>query len=266
MIIKDWRLSTALTPDLLPRVAFSVDEKSWQNILWLLQGLVGPNCLAIRPRLWRARCMMVTYKRGPPDQGSSYRLLAVLTQHALLQEGILAKRIRPQIWSSLQPVQGGYIRDSLDTVLCLHELSANYVACDRCLITVHGDLVHAFPRTWREELVVLLRQVVNDGVLAEVGSILEWDEWMSGCCLLVVSRGRQSCRAYQRGACWDRCSSISFLTLWRWLCVTQGVELRGMLMYHLFGKGMCGLALERLNLLSSGLSRMACAVSHLYHR
>ena len=124
--------------------------------------------------------MTVTYKRGPPDQGSSYRLLAVLTQHALLQEGILAKRIRPQIWSSLQPVQGGYIRDSLDTVLCLHELSANYVACDRCLITVHGDLVHAFPRTWREELVVLLRQVVNvrDGVLAEVGSILKWDEWL----------------------------------------------------------------------------------------
>ena len=178
--INDWHHSTALTPDLLPRIAFSVHVDAWQHVLRFVQRLVGPQCLALRPRLWRARCMSVTYKRGPPDQGGSYRLLAVLTQHALLQEGILATRIRPLVSPALQPIQGGYIRDSLDTVLYLHELSVHYVACGRCLLAIHGDLIHAFPRTWREELLVLLHYVVGirDGALAEVASILEWDEWL----------------------------------------------------------------------------------------
>ena len=98
----------------------------------------------------------------------------------LLQEGILATRIRPLVSPALQPVQGGYIRNSLDTVLYLHELSVHYVACGRCLLAIHGDLIHAFPRTWREELFVLLHYVVGirDGALAEVASILEWDEWL----------------------------------------------------------------------------------------
>ena len=43
-----------------------------------------------------------------------------------------------------------------------------------------GDLVHAFPRTWREELLVLLRNVahVTSGAFASVASMLEVDNWL----------------------------------------------------------------------------------------
>ena len=192
--ICSWRQSKALTPNLVPRAAFQAPAQEWQLVIWLLQRLVGPACLPLRPRLWRERALTVRHKRGPVDISSSFRLLGVMSQHGLLQESILSARVKPRLVASLLPGQSGYIRDAGDAVLFFNELTADYKAHRRCLIAVPADLVRAFPRSWREALIAMTSSVaeINAGALAALGSMLAWDEWLvplSGTSWLQVLQG-----------------------------------------------------------------------------
>ena len=105
-ILQDWDKSSATTPDLIPREAFKVNDWWWLKLLYLIQKLVGPGRLAVRPRLWRSRCMVPSYKRGPPSVYESWRLLEVCSQLGLLQEAVLFRRLREQVWGHLEPGQG----------------------------------------------------------------------------------------------------------------------------------------------------------------
>ena len=177
-MIDGWRDSAAVTPDLLPRIVFTLRVAAWDDTVWALQRLCGPGALALRPRLWRCRFLGTSYKKGPWASPASYRLLCVMGQMGLLQEGLLFRRLKSPIRASLGMGQSGYARDAGDTHLVMHELVASYRYAARPLWIVHGDFVHAFPRSWRALLMDLLHAQggVRGGALSLLGSILEWDE------------------------------------------------------------------------------------------
>ena len=64
--VHEWDTSVAVPPDLLPRAAFQCGYKPWDTAVWLLQRLVGPGGLAVRPWLWRWAPMVALHKRGDP--------------------------------------------------------------------------------------------------------------------------------------------------------------------------------------------------------
>ena len=68
--------------------------------------------------------MDTTHKNGPGAFTTSYRLLTVRAQLGLLQEGVLAARLKPCIYGHLCVGQSGYIRDVEDPMLVLFELVA----------------------------------------------------------------------------------------------------------------------------------------------
>ncbi|CAK0815216.1 unnamed protein product [Prorocentrum cordatum] len=177
-VVDNWDSSSATTPDLLPRVVFQLHLQVWDDTAWALQLLMGPGVLALRPRLRRARVLGTAYKRGPWIASSSFRLLCIVCQHGLLQEGLLFERLRVPLWRSLLDGQSGHVRDCGDAHLVLHEVVASRSATGLPTWLVHGDFVHAFPRTWRSLLLCLLHDAggVQAGSLALLGSILEWDQ------------------------------------------------------------------------------------------
>ena len=52
----------------------------------------------------------------------------------------------------------GYVRDVADPDMVLHELLATAIQTGRPIYVVLGDFKHAFPNTWREALLVLLKR------------------------------------------------------------------------------------------------------------
>ena len=100
----------------------------------------------------------------------------------LLQEGLVAGRLKHVIFDYLRPCQSGYCKGIEDPHLVMHELCSIAGATKRALWFVLGDFRKAFPRVWRELLLSLLEagQRIRGGMFALLGSILhsDWfDDW-----------------------------------------------------------------------------------------
>ena len=90
----------------------------------------------------------------------------------LLQEMILANRVRTDVWHALCPGQSGYMRGTEDPVLVMQELGHAYYSSQRCLYAILGDYVKAFPRCWREDLLCIVGEkgAIRGGSLFLLGS------------------------------------------------------------------------------------------------
>ncbi|OLP99287.1 hypothetical protein AK812_SmicGene18188 [Symbiodinium microadriaticum] len=122
------------------------------------------------------------------------KLLFIKSQMGLLQEGILAIRLRPAVWGSLQNGQSGYMRGVDDPLLVLHDLAQITVHQNRCFYAVMGDFEKAFPSVWREDVLSLAAECpgVSGGVLHLLGDILDLDMvsvLLSGSSVVPVRQG-----------------------------------------------------------------------------
>ena len=159
-----------------------------------MQSLCGPNILAYRPQLWRWSILHVVYKKGNPRWHGSYRLIFVKVQMGLLQEGLIAVRLKHHIFTYLRPCQSGYLKGIEDPHLVMHELCSVASAQKRTVWGVLGDFQQSFPRVWRELLLNLLHSGphIRDGMLSLLGSILHSDQvhiWLSGRSEVMVKQG-----------------------------------------------------------------------------
>ena len=73
-IVKEWDKSDATTPDLVPRAVLKLKCVELDAVVVVLMRLLGPGALATRPYLWRFRCMVPEYKRGPLSDVDSWRV------------------------------------------------------------------------------------------------------------------------------------------------------------------------------------------------
>ena len=117
---KDWDVTNATTPDLVPRCIFGTSIKEWHVVLWRLMDIAGPACLACRPKMWRGAAAVPLFKKGAITASESFRLIMIKSQMGLLQEGLLFNRLSSQVRSSITPGQSGYIRDVGHAHLLLH--------------------------------------------------------------------------------------------------------------------------------------------------
>ena len=176
-IVCDWKPSDATTPDLIPRIAFKVENKGWDTYTWLCVRLAGPGILALRPMLWRETCMVPRHKRGPLFLFDSWRLLEIRAQVGLVQECILTHRVRSTLHANIIPGQSGYIRDASDAHLLLHEIIALRHDTGLPTIPLLGDVARAFPRTWREDFFneICISAKLTHGAQALFGDTLDSD-------------------------------------------------------------------------------------------
>ena len=186
--------SRAITPFLINRVVISCEKDEWCKAAWKLQKLCGPSLLCWRPWLWRHRFLTVKYKKGPVAHEASFRFLAVADIHGMLQEEILLARLGGIIHSSLDDVQTGYRYDMFHHQLTLSILQDDYRHFNRTLFVVFADFVHAFPRAWRDLLLVEARETagIRDGALALLAAIMKQDAWrvaLSGTSVVTLTEG-----------------------------------------------------------------------------
>ncbi len=191
---KAWDTTTATTPDLIPRCVFSTSLGVWHQVVWNLMDLAGPACLAVRPMAWRGAASVPLYKKGLPEEATSYRLIMVKSQLGLLQEDLVHARLSSQVKGSITAGQSGYIRDVGDAHLLLHECMAEAIAVHKPIWAVFGDLQKAFPRTWREAMLLELATTarVQDGILSVLGSMMEQDHiyvFISGGSVVTMRQG-----------------------------------------------------------------------------
>ena len=158
-ITESWDASPSIPADLLPRTLFKCRHAGWDYAVWQLQLLTSSHDLALRPALWRYSTLLAVHKRGETDWIEHYRLIFVKVQMGLLQQAILSGRMLPSVRNELEAGQSGYARGVEDPVLLLHEL----IALRRGLLLptwyLMGDFKKAFPRTWREDVLVLCRSI-----------------------------------------------------------------------------------------------------------
>ncbi|CAE7246984.1 unnamed protein product [Symbiodinium natans] len=186
--------SRTVTPFLSHRVLLACGTNEWCHAAWKLQQVCGPSCLAWRPALWRHRFLIVKHKKGPVCHESSFRFLGVAELHGLLQEEILMSRISPVIHSSFDFVQTGYRFDVLHHHLTLSVLQDDYKCWRRAFFVIFADFVHAFPRAWRDLLLVEARHTagIRDGAFALLASVMKCDFWriaLSGESVATVADG-----------------------------------------------------------------------------
>ena len=93
-------------------------------------------------------------KAGLEASMDNWRLLSVHARMGLLQEGVLANRLRPSVLQEACASEwvSPYQRGVGDAWLVLFELSSAYRAAGRCLFLIMEDFVKAFPSVWREDL------------------------------------------------------------------------------------------------------------------
>jgi len=145
--------------------------------------------------MWRSAALVPQYKRGDPICIESWRLILVLSQFALLQEGLVAGRVREMIVDALEQGQSGYIRGVEDPQLLLHELCALFVDTHRRLCVVMGDFHQAFRRTWRQDLLCLVYNTVTalrGSVYRLVVDIFKPNSvavWLNGHSVVLVNQG-----------------------------------------------------------------------------
>ena len=89
----NWRRSTSMPPDLVPRAAYLCDSAAWSKLVWRCQRVLGTAGLARRPLLWRDVALFTKHKKGDP---SCYSLF-MKVQMGLLQEATYANRWRGSI-------------------------------------------------------------------------------------------------------------------------------------------------------------------------
>ena len=109
-VIGKWRPSQACPADLCPRAAFKCKHAGWLVVVSLMQLLCGPGILAYRPVLWRLSTLLALFKSGNPRLQKSYRLIFVKVQLGLLQESLVAMRLKPVIFSHIHQCQSGFAR------------------------------------------------------------------------------------------------------------------------------------------------------------
>lgn len=112
-------MSSAVTPDLLPRCLFGMCNGCCGEVVCRIQRLVGSGSLAVRPECRRYRRMVSLFKSGSRTAVNAWRQLEIGTQMGLLQEGVLATRARRHIWSRVSPGESGHWRDSGDSQFAL---------------------------------------------------------------------------------------------------------------------------------------------------
>jgi len=121
-------------------------------------------------------------------------MIFVKIQMGLLQEVLLAKRVKGDIFAYIMPCQSGYQKGVESPHFVLHEVAAMAKVQGRQLWLVLGDFKKAFPRVWRNHLLLLLNKGprVLDGAFALLASILESDVahvWLGGRSSVVVVEG-----------------------------------------------------------------------------
>ena len=83
------------------------------------------------------------------------------TQLGLLMERLFWREVVNDVRRAIGPYQTGYVHRCEYHALCFHEVAAFRLHLGVGMIALMGDLVGAFPRAWREMIIVLARLEAN---------------------------------------------------------------------------------------------------------
>jgi hypothetical protein len=148
-----WNSSGGLPSDWVPRAALRTKIAAIDRLVWA--GVCRSWRLLVRPRAWGITKQAVQFKKGDVDLFGSWRNVIINTQLGLLMERLFWRRVVSDVRSSVGMYQTGYMYRCEYHALTFHEVAAARVYLGVGLVALFGDLVSAFPKAWRELLLVL---------------------------------------------------------------------------------------------------------------
>ena len=114
------------------------------------------------PTMWKYGTAKPRYKRGDMQTREAWRLITIMNTSGLLFERLFWLTVVEQVHAWLHPAQTGYRFACEDQMLVLHAIAEHRRAAGLPLIIILADLVKAFPRVWREYMVVLAAACLNE--------------------------------------------------------------------------------------------------------
>ena len=153
--LQKWGNSLGLPSDWIPRAALrtglgEIDVLVWSMICkaWRLQ---------VRPQSWGITRQVALFKKGDVDVYKSWRNIMINTQMGLLMERLFWNRVVGEVRQALGKYQTGYVHRCEYHALAFHEVAASRLWLGVGMVALLGDLVGAFPKAWRELIVVLAK-------------------------------------------------------------------------------------------------------------
>ena len=107
-----------------------------------------------QPYLWRRGLLKPKHKKGDPLTADAWRMLYIGDLNGLTYEREWWLRVVGRIQGSLHPAQTGYQYACEDQFLILLAMAEHRKSLSLPLVVVLADLVKAFPRTWRDYVLV----------------------------------------------------------------------------------------------------------------
>ena len=148
-----WGNSLGLPSDLIPRAALRTGQEA---VEWSVYAVICKAFrLLVRPRGWGVARQVALHKRGELDIYTSWRNIMINTQLGLLMERLFWNRVVGDVRRALGCNQTGYAHRCEYHALTFHEVAASRLQAGMGMVALLGDLVGAFPKSWRELIVVI---------------------------------------------------------------------------------------------------------------
>ena len=148
-----WGASTALPNDWIPRAALRTKLEEVDRLIWCV--VAGAWRLLVKPSLWGVSKQDVIFKKGDLDIFKSWRSICINNQLGLLTARLFWNRVVTDVRQAIGKFQTGYTHRCEYHALTFHEVAAARVHSGTGLVALFGDLVGAFPKAWRELILVL---------------------------------------------------------------------------------------------------------------
>ena len=148
-----WGNSLGLPSDWVPGAALRSGQVAVDKLEWAVVCKVWR--LAVRPQPWGITKQVALYKKGDVRCFTSWRNIMINTQLGLLMERLFWNRVVTYIRRALARYQTGYMHRCEYHAFVFHEVAAFRLHMGVGMVALMGDLVGAFPKSWRELNLVL---------------------------------------------------------------------------------------------------------------
>ena len=206
-----WGNSLGLPGDWIPRAALRTQLEAVDAVVWA--AVTKAWQLLARPKAWGISRQVAPCKRGDIQVYASWRNIMINKKFGLLMERVFWTTVVDDVRKALGEYPTGYVHRCEYHALCFHEVAASRLHMGVGLMALLGDLVGAFPKTWRELVVVLacLEAHVQGTRLVLLKDFLRHTAvkvYYNGQLVVETNSG------YLRAACWDHCATLSCPDSW----------------------------------------------------
>lgn len=156
---KTLKSTNAITPEYILRLYVFLLISNYPQFVCSLMTIVLWSTTV--PSCWKKVVIDTRHKRGPIDVISSWRIIMIASAFYMVFQKLVEQRERDDIRNAYLDVQHGYRFDALEHTINLDGIVKLRAAHGLPTSGLCADLRHAYPRAWRQFLMLLITEKLD---------------------------------------------------------------------------------------------------------